>query len=37
MGVVPAQDPARTRKSHNEDRWVEYSYSQAYERQWTQT
>jgi hypothetical protein len=27
----------RTRKSHNKDRRVEYSYSQAYERQWTQT
>jgi hypothetical protein len=36
MGVVPCTG-SRTRKSHNEDQWVEYSYSQAYERQWTQT
>jgi hypothetical protein len=28
---------SRTRKNHNEDRWVEYLSSQAYERQWTQT
>ncbi len=37
LGVVPAQDPGPRKAKTKQDRWVQYSHWQAYERQGTQT